>query len=80
MDIDFDGFDSVTSPNVLHKNKMREFLRKLDLFPVGITQADIESLSAALCANHGMPDQLFISEGIFNTLKSITFDARNLKP
>jgi hypothetical protein len=66
-------------PDQMHKNMMREFLRKLDLYPVGITAEDIERLSAALAANHGTPDKMLISHDIYETLKKVTFDEGNLK-
>ena len=64
----FDPFEDTQSPDMRHRNMMREFLRNLGLYPVGITQEDIEALNKALIAGYGTPNQIFMNAQVVDDL------------
>ena len=59
---------------------MKKFLRALGLLEEGLTVEDLERAIAALSHNQGTPNQVLMSESMYETLKNIAFSDDNLKP
>jgi len=77
----FDIFGPDTQhPDTATKNMMREFLRNLGLFPIGVTQQEINDLSAAIAAQFGTPDVIYASPKTVKHLKDLSGFDDILKP